>query len=147
MGLVWTRFWEMSNFTGLHGTGHGFHGICPNFTGLHGTGHGFHGICPNFTGLHGTGHGFHGVCPNCTGLVCTGSGFRKKNTGRDRDREHFHGISLDGNGIFDIPLDHGIFPYPLESQGIFTAGKIPRKALEISSRGPDIRRYADIRRS
>ena len=52
----------------------------------------------NATGLQ---HWFHGICPNFTGLVCTGSVF-KKPTGRDRDLEHFHGISLDGNGIFNF---------------------------------------------
>ncbi|MEP5729586.1 MAG: hypothetical protein ABJL67_09425, partial [Sulfitobacter sp.] len=61
-------------------------------------------------GLHGTGHGFHKIGPNLTGLVRTGSGLEKRNTGRDRDREHFHGISLNGNGIIKIPRAHGIIP-------------------------------------
>ena len=51
------------------------------------------------------------ICSNFTGLVCTRSGFKKLNTGRDRDRKHFHRISLDGNGISKIPRDaYGIIP-------------------------------------
>ena len=86
-------------------------------------------------GLHGTGHGFHGKSPIFTGLVCTGSGFDKqtKNTGRDRDREYFHGISLDGNGFFKIPRDHGIIPQPAESRGMFTTGKIPKGQANFKS--------------
>lgn len=41
----------------------------------------------------------------------------KKVTGRDRDREHSHGISLDGNGVF---------------RGIFTTGMMPGNALDIN---------------
>ena len=89
-------------------------GINPAGSGSQNHGTGLDGIweISNFTGLHGTLHGFHGIYPNFTELVYTGSGFFLKSTGRDRDREHFHGISLDGNGIFKFPRDHGIVPTP-----------------------------------
>ena len=58
-----------------------------------------------------------------------------KSTGRDRDREHFHGISLDGNGIAKIPRGHGIIPYPVEGlsripwnpTGLFPTGLLQRE--------------------
>ena len=60
-------------------------------------------------GLHGTGHGFHGIRPNFTRLVRAGTVLGKK-TGRHRDRERFHGITLDGNESFKMPRHHGIIP-------------------------------------
>ena len=69
-----------------------------------------------FTGLYGTGHGQHGICPVFTGP--------------DRDREQFDGISVDGKGGFQNSTgSHGTIRYPVESFEIFTAEKIPRKAL------------------
>ena len=82
-----------------------------------------------FTGLHGTGHEFHGVCPNFTGgLVCTGSRFKKNIGTGSGSRTSSRDISLDKNGILNIPRGHGIIPYPVESRGVFTTGKLPRKA-------------------
>ena len=82
--------------------------------------------------LHGTGHIFQGICPNFTERASTGSEL-KKIPGRNRDREHFHGISLDRSGIFRIARDHRIISQPVESSGVFTTGKPPRRAMQISS--------------
>ena len=101
----------------------------------HGTGFDDIWETSNFTGLHGTGHGFHWDLPKFHGTSLHGIGISKKNTGRDRDREHFHGISLDG--MTGFAKFHGItglsrIPYTEESRGIFTAGTILRKALVVS---------------
>ena len=58
---------EISSFTGLHGTGHGFHVICPNFTGLVYTGSAFKKNAPDGIGIANVS----------TGSVLTAKSFSK----------------------------------------------------------------------
>ena len=98
--------WDVSNFTGLHGTGHGVHGVYPNFTGL---------VCPGSGSKkkHPMGSGSH-TFPR--GSVWTRMGFSK-----------FHGIT----GLFPIPWNPVVF-----SQREKSRGKPCTKEIAEIKRGP-----------